>query len=271
MIGKNLTDKLQPENGETKWLALSCSHAPLQDNETIDIICERIKEYKPDVIIHLGDLFEADSASKWGSEYSWTYEDELYEGCEMVLKKLREANTDAECWFLPGNHDENLREEGRFDRKIRDSLDWNAPQYTTSGIWLNEELKNWSIKTGYEDSRKGVTRIGAVSFCHGFRANRNADVYHAKKYAWENGLMVSGHLHRPTIGNPRNAGMNDTDISYKWYLNAGCTRQMDCNYMLRKNQHSWGHAVCYGYSKNITSSRTTHTWDAHCELIKMYE
>jgi len=267
----NLTSMLEPQNGETKWLALSCSHAPIQDNETIDIICERIKEYQPDVIIHLGDLFEADSASKWGSEYNWTYEDELDAGCNQVLKKLREANENAECWLLPGNHDENLRAEGRFDWKIRDSLDWEAPQYTTSGIHLNEELQHWKVKAKYKYNQKGTARIGATVFAHGYEAGGASDKFQAFSLGWPHGLFVSGHTHRPTPGEPVNAQLTQTRPTDRFYLNAGCTRTMECSYMERKYQQKWGHAVCYGYSQVVNSPRLKPTWNAYCELIKSYE
>ncbi len=271
-MSENLTSILQPKNGETKFLALSCSHAPLQDNDTISVICDRIAEYQPDVIVHLGDLFEADSASKWGSEYSWTYEDELYEGCENVLKRLREAHPYAECWLLSGNHDENLRAEGRFDSKIRDSLDWQAPQYTTGGTYLNQELiENWHLKAKYQYNTKGTARLGSVVFAHGYEAGGSSDKFQAFSLGWPNGCFISGHSHAPTPGFAHNAKLTARRQSDRWFLNAGCTRHMECSYMERKHQANWGHAVVYGYSQIINSPRMKPTWKAYCESIKMYD
>ncbi len=59
-----------------KFLAFSCPHFRIQDNEAISKLLDGIALFKPDVIVHMGDGHEADSATKWPSSYTFTLEDE---------------------------------------------------------------------------------------------------------------------------------------------------------------------------------------------------
>ena len=65
------------ESKITTWIAFSCPHVPLQCDAAIDWMLGQISDLSPDVIIHLGDGHEADSASRWPSEYDWSLEDEF--------------------------------------------------------------------------------------------------------------------------------------------------------------------------------------------------
>lgn len=263
-----------PPDNATKWIAFGCSHAPLHDKESIAVICEAIKEYQPDVILHLGDLFEADSASKWPSEYDWTWGDELWAANDEILRPVREAHPEAECVFLPGNHDDNVLQIGRHNEDIRDSLDWSVRQYSKGDTWLNEELMtHWKMPCKYRYSRRqGTYRIGSTIFFHGYEANASADEFQSITLGWPYGLSVSVHTHRPTIGEPKRLMKTKACPLDRWYLNAGCTREMECGYMARKRQGMWGNAYTYGWSiPSVNSPRFSKTWDGYCQVIKMYE
>lgn len=262
-------------DGAIKFLAFSCPHAPLHDKDTLAVIAERIAEYAPDTIICLGDLHEADSASRWPSECDWTITEEFHTANEEVLKPLRLANPNqkGECVFLPGNHDDNILALDRIPSKIRGRCDWTVRQYTKKDVWLNEELMtHWATPTKYRyNRREGTYRIGAAVFAHGYEASVSSDEFQSITLGWPYGIFISGHTHRPTPGPPLRAMRTKAVPLDRWYLNAGCTTQMDRSYMERKRQMLWGHGVVYGWSRPIASPRFSRTWDAHCELIKPYE
>ena len=269
---------MRPPEGAKKWVAFSCPHAPLQDKDALAVVAERIREFAPDYVICLGDLHEMDSASRWPSEYDWKIEDEYWEANENVLKPLRLANRnkEAEYLLLPGNHDDNLFETGRVNPKLRNLLDWTLPQYARRAgktVQVNSEfLTHWRTPCEYSYNRKaGTFRIGATVFAHGYEAGAASDVAQSITLGWPYGLFVSGHTHRPTPGEPRQAMKTAALPLDRWYLNAGCTRSMECGYMKRKRQQMWGHAVCYGWSMPINSPRFSRSWDAYCELISPYE
>jgi predicted phosphodiesterase len=271
---------LKAPEGAVKWLALSCSHAPLHDKKALALIAERIREWAPDQLIHLGDLHEADSASRWPSEYDWKIEDEFWAANEEVLKPLRLANPnpDAECVLLPGNHDANFLELDRIPSKVQGRCDWETPQYLKAtasrpALWLNEELlTHWRRPTKYRYSRKeGTYKIGATVFAHGYECGASSDEAQSINLGWPYGLFVSGHTHRPTAGEPVRAMKTKTLPLDRWFLNAGCTREMACRYMERKRQNMWGTAVTYGWSMPINSPRFSKSWDAYCEVIEMFD
>jgi predicted phosphodiesterase len=276
----NYLPLLNKPEGAVSWLALSCSHAPLHDKKALAVIAERTAEWAPDKIIHLGDLHEADSASRWPSEYKWTLEHEYYDANFEVLKPLRLANPNrnAECIFLPGNHDDNLLAIDRIAPKVRGRCDWQIPQYskgtkTRPPVWLNEELlTHWTVPTKYRYNRsEGVYRIGATIFAHGYEAGASSDEAQSLTLGWPYGLVVTGHTHRPTEGAARQAMKSKTLPLPYWYLNAGMTGTFDVPYMHRKRQSQWGQAMCYGWSMPIASPRFSRSWDGYCELIEPYE
>jgi predicted phosphodiesterase len=273
----NYIPLLKKPAGAVSWLSLSCSHAPLHDKTALAIIAERIAELKPDQIIHKGDLHEADSASRWPSEYSWDIADEFHAANEEVLKPLRKACPSADCVFLPGNHDDNILAIDRIPSKVRGRCDWTIPQYSKGAngkpVWLNEELlKHWRIPAKYRYNRhEGTYRIGATIFAHGYEAGASSDEAQAITLGWPYGLFISGHTHRPTVGEPRQAMKTKTLPLPFWYLNSGFTGTFEVPYMERKRQGMWGQAFCYGWSMPVTSPRFSRTWDAYCELIQPFE
>lgn len=250
-------------NKKTSFVAFSCQHCPLQDKNAVNWLIEIIKERKPDEIINLGDLLEADSASKWSSEYSWTLRDEFNSANEL-LKRIREASPKSKLVFLEGNHDSNILSINRIDKKLRDLCDYRDE----SNI---PELKHWIKPTEYKYSRrKGAYKIGAVTFAHGYEAGQSGDKFQAISLGQPYGLFVGGHTHRPTEGAPKQVMMTLGRPLPYWYLNTGCLRIMECDYMDRLRQDQWGQGCVVGWAENIKSPRLSKTWDAECLVYKMF-
>jgi predicted phosphodiesterase len=260
-----------------KFFALGCSHAPLMDPHARQAIREKIAEFDPDVIIHLGDIFEADAASRWENEYSWTLKEEFREA-DSDLWAIRNASPrplDVRCVLLPGNHDDNLLTWNRINRKLRDTCDWTLPHYMRVNgkqCQINREmLTHWERPHQYRYEKKSCFRIGAVTFGHGWECGVSSDEAQSLYLAWPQGLFVSAHTHRPTPGPARQAMKTKSLPLDRYYLNAGCTRELECHYMERKRQMMWGHGCVYGWSLPINSPRFTPTWDAHCEVFRIFD
>lgn len=241
-----------------KFLAFSCIHCPLQDNAFVDWMLGKIGEHRPDVVVHLGDGREANSASKWPSEYDWTLEDE-YESHNTFLASVRKEAGDASLVMLEGNHDDNIRAIGRIDAGLR-------------SLCLPEkhepELKHWKVLP-YTYSQRGIYRIGSVTFGHGYEAGQNADEAQSLLLGMPYGLWIGGHTHRPQHVT-QVFKTKAIPLPY-WYANAGCGRVMETDYMQRKRQHQWGQGIVVGESQPLKSPRMSKTWDAHLELFRMYE
>lgn len=257
--------------GSVKWAAIGCSHAPLHDPEHIAWACDRIAKHKPDVLIHLGDLHEADSASRWPSEYDWDLVHEFREA-DKVLRQLRKAaGPKATCVFLPGNHDANLLAMARIPRKVRLCCDWRVPQYDADSKCVNDELLNhWRLGCAYRYCRtSGVYRIGQVAFAHGYEHGVSGDESQAILLGQPYGLYVSAHTHRPL---PVTQAMKTRQIPLPyWYANAGCSREMKPSYVERQRTHQWGQAIVLGDAEALKSPRASRRWDATVEFFRMYD
>lgn len=255
-----------------KFLAFSCPHAPLQDNEHIEWICQHIRKHKPDVLVCLGDLHEMDSASRWPSEYDFDLHDEYVEANGLLKKVRTAAPAHCDCVLLPGNHDENLMEVGRVNPKLRELTCWRQRQWYAN-TWLNEELlTKWNFKTPYKYAQEGVYRLGQVTFLHGYEAGQSADEYQSILLGVPYGLSVAGHTHKP-VQVTQACKTKTVPLPY-WYANAGCSRVMDCSYMTRKRQHQWGQALVLGDcdEKAVRSKMpTSPQWNAETIVRKMYE
>jgi predicted phosphodiesterase len=257
-----------------KFLAFGCPHAPLHDKAHIAWVCEQSKQHKPDFVFCLGDLFEADSASRWPSEYEWDLTEEYRAANVDVLQEIRKASPKSAKFILtPGNHDANLLEINRLPSKVRGTCDWRRKQYDDEGNWLNEELlTHWHHQTKYEYDRvTGVYRLGQVTFAHGYECNQSADEMHSLLLGVPNGLYIGTHTHRPLAVTQAKRTMA-IPLPY-WYCNTGCSRDMHCGFMKRKRQHQWGQGCVIG-SCDPTPLRSTmstvRNWDAETLVRKMY-
>lgn len=253
-----------------KFFAFGCPHAPLQDNEHIEWLRQQIKQHKPDYLFCLGDLHEADSASRWPSEYGWELTDE-YREANQILKTVRTAAPKhVKCVFLPGNHDDNLIAINRLPTKVRGTCDWRRKQFDDENTWLNEELLTyWHRSTPYQyDRSNGVYRLGQVTFCHGYECGQTADEMHSILLGVPHGLYVGTHTHRPL---PVSQARRNSSVPLPyWYCNTGCSRDMSCEYMKRKRQHQWGQGCVIGSCDPTIKSSEHRHWDASMLLRKMY-
>jgi hypothetical protein len=232
----------------------------LQDDKAIDWMLGRLEKIQPDVVVHLGDGHEADSASRWPTEYDWDIVDE-WDSHNAMLAKIRKAAPKARRVFLPGNHDANFQEICRIDKKLRRACDFRDHE---------PELKDhWELPASYVyDKRRGTFSIGQVTFAHGYEAGANADEFHAILLAAPFGLYVGGHTHRPTPCVMRAKRTATVPLPY-WYANAGAMRNLKPPYMERKRTHNWGQAIVVGEAVPLKSPRMSRHWDARVEIFRM--
>lgn len=244
------------------FVAFSCPHCPLQDGGAVAWMLDRIGSLRPDVVVHLGDGHEADSASRWPSEYDWTLADE-FAAHEALLKAIRKAAPRARRVFLPGNHDDNLLSINRIDKRLRGLCDYRAKSNSP------ELHEYWEQPVEYVyDRRRGVFRIGQVSFCHGFESGANGDEYHAILLGQPYGLHVTGHTHRPTPVVVQAMRTRGIPLPY-WYANPGCLRDLKPPYMKRRRSHGWGQGIVVGAASVTKSPRLSRQWEAVVEVYRM--
>jgi hypothetical protein len=201
-------------------LFFGCFHVPAHDKRKLAGLLRLIREYRPDRLVALGDLIDADAASRWISEMKWSLQDE-YNGLSGVLRRLEQAAPDAERVFFDGNHEDNLRAPGRIPEKVRMLV---QPEKHVP------ELLRWG-RVPYVNDRTGVRRWGQVTAMHGWGAGTHSDNQEAMVHGIDNGVTVRAHTHRGTQGPVRvKAGTQPVN---RWYLNTGTM----CDIRFFKEKH----------------------------------
>lgn len=246
-----------------KFLAFGDSHCPLLDYDAHRKLLDTIKDFRPDVLVHLGDGHESDAASRFPSEKDWDLLSE-FESHNEFLASIREVSPDSEKVFIYGNHDQNILAQHRIPPKLRTLCNFHDHE---------PELKYWNLPTKYVyDANRCTYRIGQVTFYHGFEHSVSADEYQAYILGLPYGLSISGHTHQPKeVTQCRRT--KSVPLPY-WYANAGCLTEFDRDYMERKRQYGWGHACIIGEAtvkeRPSASYYYQPNWDAELVTFKMY-
>lgn len=242
-----------------RWAAFGCPHVPLHDREATGWMLDTIARHRPDVVVHLGDGHEADSASRWPSEYAWTLADE-FEAHNKFLAAVGKAAPKARKVFCWGNHDANLLAINRLDRRVRGLCDPRQHE---------PELRGWQHVPYIYCRTRGVYRLGQVTFAHGYEHASRSGEYQAILLGQPYGLLVAAHTHRPE---PVTQAMRSPTVPLPyWYSNVGCLRDLKPPYVERKRTHAWGHAVALGEADNVKSPRLRRCWDARVEVFRWYD
>ena len=177
-----------------KFVAIGDSHGDLVCDKTLKTALTFIKDYKPDLLVHLGDAFDF-RALRSGIRASdgEAYEDFVHDtmcGYE-TLEQLWEAGGSCEKVYLLGNHENRL---------VHTSVSHPNGIIRSAALDGFEKLKDFTKKhkalmLPYHHD-KGVYRKDGVSFVHGYTANNSSVSQHAAHYGEAGGAVVMGHLHR---------------------------------------------------------------------------
>jgi len=248
------------------FVAFGCSHNPLINKKAEDNLIKVIAETDPDYVICLGDLHEADSASRWPSEYTFTLEDELAD-VDRFLERIRYASPRSEHIFIEGNHDANIIALNRVSKKIRGLVDYRRRQYDKDGLIINHEfIFHWKCMGRYIYDPKHVFRLGQVGFIHGFETSNAGIKRQAVTLSHEYGLLIHAHTHRPTENAERVYMGTSTPLNY-WYADTGCLRNLKPPFVERRNTSRWGHGCIRGEVIITKSPRYRRLWEI--ENIKL--
>jgi hypothetical protein len=224
------------QRGNRCWTAVvfTDTHVPFHDQAALDIVYGIIRDVKPKVIVHLGDLLDCYKISRYTKDrdHILNTQDEI-DGARMILHHVSQLAPEAEKYLLEGNHEARLEEllntlpgtanELTRLRDIRAALTW------PSLLGLNEIGWSYIPTSGQAHHAifpKLITKHGSV-----VRKWSGASA----KGEWErygkSGL--SGHVHR--VGQ---FYTSDANGNHSW-TECGCTSLLNPGYMEDPN---WAHA-----------------------------
>lgn len=253
-------------------LAFGCIHHPIASPDALDWLHAQIEEFRPNVLVCLGDAYDGEGWSRWDNENPWTIIDE-YEAWRDHLKILNSFEFVTKKVWLYGNHEANLEEPGRLKKSQRSMVHWK--DWSPEGVGgIREQVADWKILPAYSSVQKW--NMGPLTFIHGTKTNLFAARDEARMHGIAHGLTVGAHTHKPVqVTRDVQPGSIPSDL---WYANAGCLMDWErARYIKRSNYQSWGHAcVCIEVASKdsaiLSEGRkvySTKIWDAETRVLRI--
>lgn len=194
-----------------RFLAVADSHGDMQDDQTISALLEFKKDFKPDIRVHLGDVWDLRNLRSGASEEDKNKS--LNDDWEMGFEFFSDFFDGAgENHLLFGNHDDRIFQASRSSSgQLRD--------YAEDKIKLiKKECRRFGVRTYPYDAALGVCRIGKLKAIHGYHAGQSAARSHANVY----GNVIFGHTH--TI---ESAAVPSLEPAESRAIGCLCKRDMD--------------------------------------------
>lgn len=237
--------------GWVSFAAFGCEHAPYEDWEVIEKRAKIVQDLKPDYIIYLGDLFNADAGGNGYDRYLNIGKAALldeYKAAAKVLRRYSKAAPRAKKVYMEGNHEVRVRTADRIPKELLGIIDYRDPSRT-----LGKELQEWEWRPYISPDRRlsprgqGLYRIGQVTFLHGFEWGANSDRQEAQLYGVEYGLTVRSHTHKPLP--VTRVMLSPTIPTNRWVANCGTGSNIGVfktDYAGRRNTSLWGDGIVVG-------------------------
>jgi len=206
------------------------NHGDLQDNVSVAAIHRFMDDFKPDLVIHLGDCWDFRSLRRGASDedQSGSLEDDVRIGMEFFDQFFSHGK---ERYFLRGNHDQRAWSLlGSTKGMVRDYCQELVNK-------IEGACKRKKVKMLPYDSDLGVLEIGELRCIHGYHHGIGACRQHANVY--RNSFF--GHIHSiESAPVPAHKPAEARSI--------GCLCRRDIDYINAKTAKlRWGNGWAYGW------------------------
>jgi predicted phosphodiesterase len=212
--------------GKSTAVILGDSHAGFEDRSAHSIAEQVIRKVKPEYLIHLGDLMDAYSISRFDKDPTRldTLQSEINVG-RNILARLSAASPNSKKYLLAGNHENRLqrlicnldgpaRELARLD-SFQEAMTWQS--------LLKLSISGWRFIPEAKQPLAGI--IPGLVLKHGSVVRRYAGYSAKGEFDSLHCSGISGHTHRQAIYNH-----DDFNGSHVWIEN-GCLCRLDAEYM----------------------------------------
>lgn len=225
----------------TRAVVLPDTHSPLHDEPAVRCAIKSIEIVKPDIVIFLGDLIEAEGASPWKAkkkhraplEFQLPLMDEDIAHGNAMLDRLDRACADAGVKrkeFIQGNHDEWL------DRVVEDNPFLENTTHEYGKGYLFKDAMSLRGRGWRYHPLGALLKIGHLRFYHGYNAK---GIHHARSHLMRFGCNLM-YADKHDI---QSASVTHVD-GQKEAMCIGCLKRLDsaANKWLKGAPHNWGHA-----------------------------
>lgn len=174
-----------------RFVAAGDVHGDHADPEALEALYAFCDDYKPDVRVCLGDVFDFRSLRRGvgaaDAESAESLKADIEAGMDFLRRFLRPGSV-----YLWGNH------EHRLDHMIATSGSAIYRDYCQD---IKDAINRTARQAGAKTilpyhAEKGVYRLGPVAFVHGYAHGATAVHDQAKHYADRGGALICGHIHR---------------------------------------------------------------------------
>ncbi len=214
-------------------------HGDEQDAPANNVFFDFVDDFKPDIRICGGDLWDFRALRKGASE------DERQES----MRKDYDAGVNwikkfHPHYFLRGNHDERLWEMAEVGNGV-------CGDYAQSGVMeIQGILEKMKCRMLPYHKRDGVLKLGSLKILHGFHCG----VFAARQTALVYGSSLFGHTH---VIDEHSIGGLERRVA----RNIGCLCKLDMDYNSRNpNTLRQAHGFAYGIIHEKTGA--FHVWQA---------
>lgn len=221
-----MTNRQRPK----RFIIAPDPHGVEQDPESCAAIVAFAREFKPDIAVINGDLFDFAALRRGASadEQQQALDEDYDAGISFAESFLTTAR---ERHLLLGNH----------DKRIYDLLDSADGRMKTLGRQCVERFERWAdhlrVQLYPYDARDGVLRLGNLNVVHGFFCGQNACAQHSRVY----GNVVFGHVH--SIESFQTPGLKQQEARA-----IGCLCKLDLKYMAHRTAKlRWANGFAYGF------------------------
>ena len=168
-----------------KILVITDTHwdATQGEDPAYGLVKKFAKSWKPDLTVHLGDVFEFEYLSSFSKEKLKRLEGKRFQKDYQLAQRELDfwQKVSKEVVLIEGNHDERIIRLVDRDPKLQGLIE--IPEQ----LHLEERKIPWYPQNGK------VFQKGKLAFIHGFWANKYAAERHLSKYKHN---LVFGHVHK---------------------------------------------------------------------------
>lgn len=213
-----------------KGLFLPDWHFPYHDKACLNVVCEFIKDFKPNWVVFGGDSLDLDMISSFNTFKLRTREGKRlikdYEDFQVQILNRIESILPKTCkkFFMIGNH------EYRIDRLLE-----KHPEYEgLIEVQRHLKLENWTV-IPFNDT----FQIGDMWFAHGWYWNK---YYSEKTLRVIQKMMFVGHVHTPQV----HTAISPAYTLPKQCVGVGCLCNKNPAY-LEDKPNAWVHQFLFWY------------------------
>ncbi len=232
------------------FLAFSCVHFPLHEPAAISWLLAQISSVSPRYVVSLGDMIDTACLSRFSKDSVASLQSE-YDAVDQFCQQVNDAAPKATRVWIQGNHEQRMfRAE---HSPLSSVLDYRK-HIRAARRWKH---------IPYIYSREHCFRLGPVTFHHGFNSSDSGIKREVINLGHPNGLVISGHTHRPHDVVPVTFG--STRVPF-WYANPGTFIAPNQSYTHTMDTSRWGTGVIVGEcdTKRVVSTQVE--WRAQLHL-----